>query len=202
MSRLPRVGDEVLLAVPQRERVLAHVAGMGAGFVELDLLESPRTAIAHMARVNLFIEFVNEDGVARMHGRLDATQGPHLLRFDHKGAVQLLQRRENVHAGAVLPLVVLRLGSNDEVAHRARTVDVSGQGMIVSGLVAPRVGENYRFDLELVSGDLPIAGQFTVVSVTEGDDAQVRFTSIDQRDRSHILHRAFQLSRHQRRRIA
>ena len=202
MSRLPRVGDEVLLAVPQRERVLAHVAGMGAGFLELDLLESPRTSLAHMARVTLFLEFVNDDGVVRLHGRLDASGGPHLLRLEHKGAPQLLQRRENVHAGAVLPLVVLRLGSHDEVARRAQTLDVAGGGMIVRGLPAPRPGEHYRFDLELVAGDIPIAGQFEVVRVEEGDVAHVRFTSIDQRDRAHIIHRAFQLSRHSRRRIA
>jgi hypothetical protein len=202
MSVLPRVGDEVLLSVPQRERVLAYLSHMGAGWLELDLLESPRTSTAQMARVALFIEFVNHEGIARLHGRLDPSESGHLLRFAHKGTTQLLQRRENIHAGVVLPIVVLSLRSGDEIARRAQTLDVSGTGMVVKGLPAPAAGERFRFELELVAGDVPIAGQFEVVRVEGPDRADVRFTAIDQRDRAHIIHRAFQLSRHRARKIA
>lgn len=194
MSGLPKTGDDVLLAVPQRERLLARVAEASPGWMELDLREAPSTPRSQLARLTLFVEFVNAQGVCRLHGRLEETEHPHLLGFSHKGMPQLLRRRENVHAGTVLPLVVRRHGAADEPARRAQTVHVSGTGMVVRGLVAPRVDERYRFELELVAADLPIVGDFTIERVDAEGHAHVRFAMLDPRDRSHIVHRAFALS--------
>ena len=157
------------------------------------------------------LEFVNEDGIARVHGRLDAgglrTVGHAFdaaasVRLEHKGRVQLLQRRDSIRAITTLPLTVMPLGGYDPFARRAQAREISGGGMIVQGLSAPEPEDGYRFELELVPGELPIEGQFRVVRAEGGDRATVRFTAIDQRDRVRIMQRAFQLSRHTRRRSA
>jgi len=67
MSRLPRIGDSVALVAPQREQIPFRVEGIGINVIELDLLEMPRTPAHQLERGTLMLEFVNEDGVARLH---------------------------------------------------------------------------------------------------------------------------------------
>jgi hypothetical protein len=63
-------------------------------------------------------------------------------------------------------------------------------------------GDGYRFELDLVPGEMPIEGQFRVVRAEGPDRATVHFTAIDRVERVRIMQRAFQLSRHTRRRSA
>ena len=109
MTRLlPSVGDELLLAVPQTEHVLARVTEAGPGFFDLALLEQPTTPTPRLERSALMIEFINDEGIARMHGRLDVPRHRRgigrgygekdTVRFAHRGSPQLLKRREYVRA--------------------------------------------------------------------------------------------------------
>jgi hypothetical protein len=211
MSRLPRIGDSVSLVVPQREQVPARVESIGIGVIELDLLLLPRTPAHQLERGSLMLEFVNEDGVARLHGRLDETgvrtighafDAAASVHLRHKGTVQLLQRRDSIRAITSLPLTVMALAGFDHFARRAQAREISGGGMVVQGLGNAEQGDGYRFELDLVPGELPIEGQFRVIRAEGPDRASVHFTAIDQRDRVRIMQRAFQLSRHTRRRSA
>jgi c-di-GMP-binding flagellar brake protein YcgR len=207
MRRLPLIGDEVLLAVPGREQVAAQVTGMRPNQLELDLLAATRMPLSQLERVALFIEFINDEGIARMHGRVtraetDGWTHSSIVNFAHRGAIQLLQRREYVRATTAMAMIVLPHGRLDHVARRVQAVDISGGGMLVRGLPAPRAGELYGFDLDLVPGQMPVSGQFRVVRVEPGDRAGVQFTAIDHRDRQRVIQRAYELSRHQRRRVA
>jgi hypothetical protein len=211
VSRLPRIGDSVSLAVPQREQVPARVEKIGINLIELDLLELPRTPAPQLERGSLMLEFVNEDGVARLHGRLDdsgvrtighAFDAAAAVRFQHKGTVQLLQRRESIRAITTLPLTVMAIMGFDHYARRAQAREISGAGMVVQGLGAVEPGDGYRFELDLVPGEMPIEGQFRVVRAEGPDRATVHFTAIDRVERVRIMQRAFQLSRHTRRRSA
>jgi hypothetical protein len=156
MSRLPRIGDSVALVAPQREQIPARVEGIGINLIELDLLEMPRTPAHQLERGTLMLEFVNEEGVARLHGRLDeagvrtvghAFDAVASVRFEHKATVQLLQRRDSIRAITTLPMTVLALSGYDHYARRVQAREISGGGMVVQGLGPAEPGAGYRFEL-------------------------------------------------------
>jgi hypothetical protein len=219
MSRLlPSVGDELLLAVPRTEQVLARVTADGPGFFDLDLLEQPRTPQPMLERSALMIEFINDDGIARMHGRLDVPQyrrgagrgigsalrEKNIVRFAHRGSPQLLKRREFVRATVDLPLTLLRPGADEEVVTtHAQALDLSGGGMLVSGLAhCPRLDQELRFALDVGDGGEPVRGTGRVVRQETGDRVGLQFSTIAQADCVRLQHLAFEMSREQRRRIA
>ena len=209
---LPRIGDEIMLAVPQREKVLARVDADGPGFFDLALLQAPTTPQPQLERCALMIEFINDEGVARMHGRLDVPRyrrgtgygygGKRAVRFAHRGAPQLLQRREYVRATAALPLTLTPAGAQDAVAARAQALDLSGGGMQLRGLEDAVVGAEYHFAIELADGQPPVAGACRIVRVDDEGRAGVQFLELAQPDRVRVMHYAFEMSREQKRRIA
>lgn len=214
MTRLlPSVGDELLLAVPQTEQVLARVTEAGPGFFDLALLEQPTTPTPRLERSALMIEFINDDGIARMHGRLDVPQHRRgigrgygekdTVRFAHRGSPQLLKRREYVRATVDLPLTLSAAGADvDDVATHAHAIDLSGGGMLVKGLQAPRLGDELRFELELGDGEAPVTGRGRVVRLETCDRVGLQFSDVAQPDRIRLMHLAFEMSREQRRRFA
>jgi hypothetical protein len=215
MTRLlPSVGDELLLAVPQTEHVLARVTDAGPGFFDLALLEQPTTPTPRLERSALMIEFINDDGIARMHGRLDVPQHRRgigrgygekdTVRFAHRGSPQLLKRREYVRATVDLPLTLSAAGADgdDVTTTHAHAIDLSGGGMLVKGLPTPRLGDELRFELELSDGDAPVAGCGRVVRLETCDRVGLQFSDVAQPDRIRLMHLAFEMSREQRRRFA
>jgi hypothetical protein len=209
--RLPLVGDELLLAVPHTEQVLVRVEADGPGFFDLALLEQPLTPQTKLERSALMIEFINDDGIARMHGRLDVPQyrrgrgagygREETVRFAHRGSPQLLQRREFIRATVALPLT-LHAGEADEegVTAHAQALDLSGGGMLVRGLPNPALGDEHGFTLELAEGE-PVRGRGRVVRIVAVDRAGMQFTELEQEDRVRLMHLAFEMSREQRRRF-
>ncbi|HWH92958.1 MAG TPA: PilZ domain-containing protein [Baekduia sp.] len=210
MSRLlPRVGDELLLAVPQTEQVLARVAADGLGFFDLDLLERPATPQPLLERRALMIEFVNDDGVARLHGRLDAPryrrgrERQDAVRFAHRGSPQVLKRREFIRATVDLPLRLIDPGADQgDVTAHAHALDLSGGGMLVEGLPAPQLEDLVCFELCLAEGEEPVRGQGRVARVESEGRTGLQFTEVAEADRIRIMHLAFAMSREQRRRFA
>jgi hypothetical protein len=214
MTRLlPSVGDELLLAVPQTEHVLARVTEAGPGFFDLALLEQPTTPTPRLERSALMIEFINDDGIARMHGRLDVPRHRRgigrgygekdTVRFAHRGSPQLLKRREYVRATVDLPLTLSAAGADvDDVTTHAHAIDLSGGGMLVKGLEAPRLGDELRFELELGDGDASVTGSGRVVRLETSDRVGLQFFDVAQPDRIRLMHLAFEMSRAQRRRFA
>jgi hypothetical protein len=218
MNRLlPIVGDELLLSVPQTEQVLVRVTDAGPGFFDLDLLEQPETPQPMLERSALMIEFINDDGIARLHGRLDVPQyrrgagrgygaawgEKNTVRFAHRGSPQLLKRREFVRATVDLPLTLLGRGADQEdVTTNAHAIDLSGGGMLVKGLDSAHVDDVLRFALELGDGQDPVRGRGRVVRLETADRVGLQFCELDQPDRIRLMHLAFEMSREQRRRFA
>jgi hypothetical protein len=216
MNRLlPTVGDELLLSVPQTEQVLARVQADGHGFFDLALLEKPATPQSQLERSALMIEFINDDGIARMHGRLDVPQHRRgygygygwgdndTVRFAHRGSPQLLKRREYVRATVDLPLTVLAGAADEEdVTIHAHAVDLSGGGMLLKCLTAPALGTELRFALELGDDGAPVHGTGRVVRHEDGTRVGLQFTEVAQADAIRLMHLAFEMSREQRRRFA
>jgi hypothetical protein len=214
MNRLlPAVGDELLLAVPQTEHVLARVTEAGPGFFDLALLEQPATPQPMLERSALMIEFINDDGIARMHGRLDVPRyrrgsgrgyaEKNTVRFAHRGSPQLLKRREYVRATVDLPLTLLATEADeDDVETHAHAIDLSGGGMLVKGLDAPKLGDELRFVLELGDGEAPVTGCGRIVRLETYDRVGLQFSEVAQHDQIRLMHLAFEMSREQRRRFA
>jgi hypothetical protein len=205
---LPTVGDELLLTVPQTEQVLARVEADGPGFFDLALLEPPLTPRPRLDRSALMLEFVNDEGVARLHGRLDVPRyrrvghgeyaAQDTVRFAHRGSPQALSRREYVRASAALA-VTLGADAPPVVAH-AQALDLSGGGLLIDDVAGARVGDELAFALTLSEGDT-IAGRCAVVRRDDAGRVGVRFVAIDDEDRVRLAHLAFALSRAARRRI-
>ncbi|WCB91401.1 hypothetical protein DSM104299_00072 [Baekduia alba] len=219
MSRLlPNVGDELLLSVPQTEQVLVRVTADGPGFFDLALLEQPDTPQPMLERSALTIEFVNDDGVARMHGRLDVPRyrrgtgrgygegysAKDTVRFAHRGSPQLLRRREFVRATVDLPLTLLSADADEQdVTTQAHAIDLSGGGMLVEGLAhRPGLDAERRFELDLGDGSAPVRGAGRIVRLETGDRVGLQFSDVSQPDCVRLQHLAFAMSREQRRRFA
>jgi hypothetical protein len=218
MSRLlPIVGDELLLSVPHTEQVLVRVTEAGPGFFDLDLLEQPATPQPQLERSALMIEFINDDGIARMHGRLDVPQyrrgtgrgygvgygEKNTVRFAHRGSPQLLKRREFVRATVDLPLTLQWHHADEEdVTTHAQAIDLSGGGMLVKGLEDAHIDDVLRFSLLVADGEPPVSGRGRVVRLETADRVGLQFCELDQPDRIRLMHLAFEMSREQRRRFA
>jgi hypothetical protein len=218
MSRLlPDVGDELLLSVPQTEQVLARVTDAGPGFFDLDLLEQPQTPQPMLERSALMLEFINDDGIARLHGRLDVPRyrrgsgrgygvgfgEKNTVRFAHRGSPQLLKRREYVRATVDLPLRLVTPDADvEDVTTHAQAIDLSGGGMLVKGLEHAHVDDVIRFVLDLGDEGEPVRGTGRVVRLETADRVGLQFCDLDQADGIRLMHLAFEMSREQRRRFA
>jgi len=203
---LPQRGDELLLSVPQSEQVLARVDDDGPGWFDLTLLELPATPPALFERTTLMVEFINDDGVARLHGRLDTTgrrpsDMQEIVRFAHRGSPQLLRRREYVRATVALPLELTLADDDEPTVNQAQALDISGGGMLVNGIVGARVGETVTFALQLDEDRPPVRGSGRVARVLDGYRAGIQFDTLDEADRIQVTQMAFEMSREQRRRI-
>jgi hypothetical protein len=193
------------MQIPQRERVAARVDGTGVNFLELGLLQSPRTPMHQLERMRMFVEYVNEDGVCRLLGALEkpepgARPRPRgqgvidVLRFAFTGKPQLLQRREFIRTDFVADVNFCKLESNS-VAIAAKTVNISGGGLLARGMSTAREGDLYTFDLALFRSDAPISGTCRVVRVTGDGLAGIQFTQVNPVEQDRIVRWAFGIGR-------
>lgn len=186
--RGPARGDDVVLVIPQRERIPARVDGAGLGNYTLWLRDQPRTPAAQLSRSQVYVEFAGMDGVGRMLGTLEEDDGHHRVRFRTRGGIQLLCRPEALRVRMSAPATVLRVNAPDHVALEARTVEISGGGVALRGLPTAAPGHLYQFDLHLF-GDAPaITGQFRVHNVLADGIVIGRFTIISPRERARLIH--------------
>jgi hypothetical protein len=182
---LPRLGDDVVLAAGGHGRVSAHVVGVGDRLVRLVLRERLDLLPRELLRTPLLIEFVNDEGLSRLHGEADgplrpvAGTGHGQITFTYRGRPQLLQRRA-ARASVKLALVVLRDDDPDAVAARATAVHLSTEGLIARGLPRASAGTPFRFELQLPGEVAAVTGRFLVEHVDADEQATVRFTTVDE----------------------
>jgi hypothetical protein len=201
----PTTGTEVTMQVPQRERVAARVDGSGDGWLELGLLQSPKTPMRQLERMRMFVEYVNQDGVCRLLGSLEMPEpdarprprGPgvvDVLRFAFTSKPQLLQRREFIRTEFSVDVNFCKLESN-AIAIAAKTVNISGGGVLARGMSMATEGALYSFDLSLFRGSAPISGTCRVVRLTGDGLAGVQFTKINSVEQDRIVRWAFGVGR-------
>jgi hypothetical protein len=197
---LPIRGDEVTIAVPQREQILARVEESASRHMDLRLLVSPRTSLERLmkAKVKVFLNFANSSGVCRMIGRLSWPPSEsrlrvvgygagELIRFEHRGVVQLLKRPDLVSVRVAAPIAMTRAGL-DHPPVEGVTVTLGGGGLTVRGLAGASPGDAYDFELLLGDSEPPVRGRFRVDEVTVEGHVAARFTVLGPGDRGRLVH--------------
>jgi len=197
----PRSGAEVTLNVPQRERLAALITETGPGWLDVGLVQSAQTPERQLERMRVFIEYVNDDGICRLVGAVtlpDPDAPPPVMppgvietmRFDFKSAPQLLQRREFIRTDISCDVYFCRTETN-AVAIAGKTVNVSGGGLLATGLSSARVGDLLTFDLHLFRGDPPISGTCRVMRITNDGLAGLMFIQVNPVEQDRIVRWAF-----------
>jgi c-di-GMP-binding flagellar brake protein YcgR len=135
------------------------------------------------------IQYTNRRGVCRIDGVGHQAKVPGLLRVDHKGKVQLIQRREFVRVDAMIRVTYEPIGPGGWLAETT-TINVSGGGFMLSGREGLRIGEVMSFTLELGGGedDMTVLGR--VVRETSSG-LGVEIENIDERERERLVRWVF-----------
>jgi hypothetical protein len=183
----PPLGRLITLSIPSVEELSAKVVGGGDGFTQLKLATRPRTDMDLLLRSQVFLEFVTDDGMWRTLGTV-ALVGSDVLRFEHRGRVQLLQRRAHVRTDLIAQLVVTPEGGKPR---RCLTLNVSGGGALVRGLDDVALDGDLSFDLHLDLLPARIQGTCKVVRRTPDGCHGIQFTEIEEGDRDKLVRFAY-----------
>jgi PilZ domain len=194
MTSLPEIAAEVTLSVPRRERVPASVARTGDGWLDLLLQATPSTPPSLLAQGGLFVEFVNDEGLCRLHGRKGKGEDREpvggwgindVMRIDHEGAAQLLQARAFIRADVTAEITLCNVFTG--AWQRTSTIDLSGGGALLSGVTGASEGDAFEFELELPHRAAPVTGRLRIVRLTGAKRAGVQFTEISERDQGRLV---------------
>jgi hypothetical protein len=188
----PTVNRQATLSIPGLEELPARVAAVHEGFTDLTLLQRPRSAVKQLERAQGFLDFMTDEGVWRTVGTVHVLTGDggHSLRFEPRGRVQLLQRRAYVRTECVAA-VFMTPRAEGALPQRALSLNLSGGGLLVRGLVGVEVGDELDFDLRLDLLPARIQGACRVVRITPEQLFGVQFTEIDDDERDRLVHFAY-----------
>ena len=187
----PSTGRQVTVSIPGVEEIAAKVTGKGEGFTQLALLARPQTQLAMLEREQVFLDFVTDEGMWRMLGTLiiQASESGESVRFEHRGRIQLLQRRAHVRTDCIAAVIMTPEGGAPQ---RCLTLNLSGGGLLLRGLSGVEVGDELPFDLRLDLLPARIQGRSRVVRTTPDGFHGLQFTEIDEGDRDRLVRFAYQ----------
>jgi hypothetical protein len=185
-------GHQGKLTTPVGERVPVRVFEHGSDVLMLVVLLSSDTGIEPDPIEPLLLEYSSAHGLVRVHGQA-VLEERDLIRFSPASAPEVLQRREFVRIDAAQDVSVTTEGEESTV--KAHAVDLSGGGMLVSGLEQLELGARLRFRLDLSPGQPPIEGHAEVKRVGETGQRGVVFDEISSADRQRLIHFIFDRQR-------
>jgi hypothetical protein len=182
----------VLVIAPTGAATAARVTDRDAGSTLLSFEGDARDRVEVLAGGHVAIQYTNVRGVCRLGGQAHAEPEPGVLRVDHTGAVELIQRREYVRVDAIVP-VTYRPGGPDGPTAMTTTVTVSGGGFMVAGREGLRLHERTELTLELDrderdAGPLTVGGR--VVRQTSAGTG-IKIERIDDRERERLIRWVF-----------
>lgn len=119
-------------------------------------------------REEIELEFDAGCSRVRLTGRIGqaSVESPELLRMTGIRLADVEDERAHVRARAIRPVRLYAGG--DPTPLRGQTVDISGGGLLVSGVEVLRVGDEVEFELLLSLLDPPVTGSARVVRVDPG----------------------------------
>jgi c-di-GMP-binding flagellar brake protein YcgR len=192
-------GQTVLLRLTGAADLAARVDAVGEDDAALILLTPPLRPPAKGQSAE--IEVTVEGGILTLPARVVDGDGRSAITVapDSSNAVSDVQRRDFVRVDASVPVVV-HDGGPDGPGHEARSVNVSGGGLLLTGIGHLHVGDFAWVALDLEDGTEPIEALVTVVREDPTGTRAVRIASIGARDEQRIVR--FSFIQEQRARIA
>ena len=192
-------GQTVLLRLQGAAAVAARVDAVDAGEASLILLTPPLRPPAKGQGAE--VEVTVEGGILTLAARVVDGDGRTAVRIapDSLKVVSDVQRRDFVRVDASVAVVV-HDGGPDGPGHDARAVNVSGGGLLLTGIGHLHVGDFAWVALDLEDGTAPIEALVTVVREELTGARAVRIASISARDEQRIVR--FSFVQQQRARIA
>jgi c-di-GMP-binding flagellar brake protein YcgR len=189
-------GQTVLVRLSGAAAVAARVDSVGADEATLIPLTPPMRppAIGQAAAVEVTVE----GGILTLATRVVDHEGRASMRVAPDSAATHapgVQRRDFVRVDAAVPVVV-RDGGPDGPGREARSVNVSGGGLLLHGIGHLHVGDFAWVALDLDDGSTPIEALVTVVREDPAGARAVRIASISARDEQRIVR--FSFARQQR----
>ena len=192
-------GQTVLVRLQGAAAVAARVDAVDAGEASLILLTPPLRPPAKGQGAE--VEVTVEGGILTLAARVVDGDGRTAVRIapDSSKVVSDVQRRDFVRVDASVAVVV-HDGGPDGPGHDARAVNVSGGGLLLTGIGHLHVGDFAWVALDLEDGSAPIEALVTVVREELTGARAVRIASISARDEQRIVR--FSFVQQQRARIA
>jgi hypothetical protein len=192
-------GQTVLVRLPGAAAVAARVDAVRADEASLILLTTPLRPPAKGQAAE--VEVTVEGGILTLAARVVDCDGRSAVRIapDSAKTVSDVQRRDFVRVDASVPVVV-RDGGPDGPAREAHSVNVSGGGLLITGIGHLHAGDFAWVALDLEDGSAPIEALVTVVRDELTGARAVRIASISARDEQRIVR--FSFVQQQRARIA
>jgi c-di-GMP-binding flagellar brake protein YcgR len=192
-------GQTVLLRLQGAAALAARVDAVRADEAALILLTPPLRAPAKGQAAE--VEVTVDGGILTLAARVVDGDGRAavLIAPDSSKAVSDVQRRDFVRVDASVAAVV-HDGGPEGPGHEARVVNVSGGGLLLTGIGHLHVGDFAWVALDLEDGTAPIEALVTVVREELTGARAVRIASISARDEQRIVR--FSFVQQQRARIA
>lgn len=191
MRGLPEQGQQVFVISPSGAGIPGRVAECDAKGMVLSFHENEENPVSILAGGNVAVQYTNRRGICRIDGAAHRTNGIAVLRVEHTGKVQLIQRREFVRVDAIVPVSYKPIGVTGWTAETT-TTNVSGGGFMISGREGLRIDQVMEFTLGLdgdrEAGPLDVVGQ--VRRETPGG-LGIEITQIDERERERLIRWVF-----------
>jgi c-di-GMP-binding flagellar brake protein YcgR len=193
-------GQTVLVRLSGAAALAARVDAVGDDTASLILLTPPLRppAVGQAAAV----EVTTKRGIATVDVKVTDHDGRGAMRVTADADVAdapAVQRRDFVRVGATVPVVV-RDGGPEGRAHEVFALNVSGNGLLLSGLSHLAHGDFAWVAIDLEDGTPPIEALVTVVREADRGRRAVRIVSISARDEQRMVR--FSFVQQQRARIA
>jgi c-di-GMP-binding flagellar brake protein YcgR len=193
-------GQTVLVRLSGAAAVAARVDAVAADEASLILLTPPMRPPA--TGQSCKVEVTVEGGILTLATRVTGHDGRSSMTVapdDAASHAPSVQRRDFVRVDAAMPVVV-RDGGPDGPGREARSVNVSGGGLLLTGIGHLAAGDFAWVALDLEDGTPPIEALVTVVREDPSGGRAVRIASISARDEQRIVR--FSFARQRRARIA
>jgi c-di-GMP-binding flagellar brake protein YcgR len=184
-------GQTVLVRLTGAAAVAARVDSVSADEASLILLTPPMRPPA--TGQSCAVEVTVDGGILTLATRVTDHDGRTAMRVAPDSSAThapSVQRRDFVRVDASVPVVV-RDGGPDGPGREARSVNVSGGGLLLTGIGHLDAGDFAWVALDLGDGSAPIEALVTVVREDPSGTCAVRIASISARDEQRIVRFSF-----------
>ena len=198
--RQPEEKDVVTVSVPELQELVAVVEEAMDDSLLVELVKAGAEPLPQVGPAeDVVLRHETPLGIFEARGSVTPrAPGGRRLQFQLDADPSLIQRREYARVQADLPVSVVR-ESGDGEQITARTVNISGGGVMVRGVPEVELGERVCVVLWLDDGRRPLETPARVVRDVEPGVVGLLFDLIDEPARERLIRYVFEREREQRR---